>query len=85
LLIKDLDSFVFGAYLSDGIKNSYGKFYGTGESFLFTFRDSKQIQIYKWTHLNNYFILCDKDGLAVGCGDKYGLYVNSEISSGYTC
>lgn len=40
ILIRDLDNYLFGAYLSDGIKNSYGKFYGNGESFLFTFKNS---------------------------------------------
>jgi hypothetical protein len=36
LVIKDLDGWVFGAYLSDKlqVKNS---FYGSGESFVFTF------------------------------------------------
>ncbi|CAD8137585.1 unnamed protein product [Paramecium octaurelia] len=85
ILIRDLDSYLFGAYLSDGIKNSYGKFYGNGESFLFTFKNSSDIQVYKWTHINNYITLCDTDGLAVGCGDKYGLFVNSDVSNGYSC
>ncbi|CAD8056809.1 unnamed protein product [Paramecium sonneborni] len=85
LLIKDLDQYLFGAYISDGIKNSCGKFYGNGESFLFTFKNSSDITVYKWTQINNYITLCDVDGLAVGCGDKYGLFINSDISNGYSC
>ncbi|CAD8048322.1 unnamed protein product [Paramecium primaurelia] len=85
ILIRDLDNYLFGAYLSDGIKNSYGKFYGNGESFLFTFKNSQDIKVYKWTHINNYITLCDTDGLAVGCGDKYGLFINSDLSNGYSC
>lgn len=85
LVVRDVESYLFGGYLPDGIKNSGGKFYGNGESFLFTFKNNKPIEVYKWTHINNYFTLCDRDGLAVGCGDKYGLYINSEISNGYSC
>jgi hypothetical protein len=27
-------------------------------------------------------VLCDADGIAIGCGDKYGLYINSDLSEG---
>ena len=37
LTIKDLDGWVFGAYLSDPLHTSK-TFYGSGESFLFTFK-----------------------------------------------
>lgn len=37
VIIKDFDNYVFGAYCSDflEVKN---KFYGNGETFLFTFK-----------------------------------------------
>lgn len=28
--------------------------------------------------------MCDENGLAIGCGDKYGLYIDSEIYHGYS-
>lgn len=34
--------------------------------------------------MNQDFILCDHDGIAVGCGDKFGLYINNDLSEGYT-
>lgn len=39
VVVKDVESYMFGGYLSDGIRNSGGKFYGNGESFLFTFKN----------------------------------------------
>ena len=28
--------------------------------------------------------MCDTDGIAIGCGDKYGIYINGDLSEGYT-
>lgn len=83
LAIKDFDGYVFGAYLSNGIKHSK-QFYGSGETFLFTFQDGECGTISKWTQLNEDFTYCDFDGIAIGCSDKYGLYVNKELSGGYS-
>lgn len=74
--MKDLDNYVFGGYLSEGLKMTSGHFYGSGETFLFTFLDQKKCILYRWTQINNHFVLSDSDGIAVGCGDKYGLFLN---------
>jgi hypothetical protein len=37
LIIRDFEGHCFGAYLSDYIRMNHGGFYGTGETFLFTF------------------------------------------------
>jgi hypothetical protein len=42
LIIKDFDGCSFGAYLSDYLRMNLGSFYGSGETFLFTF----QVSIY---------------------------------------
>ncbi|CAD8115502.1 unnamed protein product [Paramecium primaurelia] len=84
LFIRDLDKYLFGAYLSDGIQKSQDHFYGTGESFLFTFKNTQSLTVYNWINQNNFITLCDENGLAIGCGDKYGLYVDSEIYHGYS-
>ncbi|KAM3141989.1 hypothetical protein pb186bvf_005862 [Paramecium bursaria] len=85
IIIKDLDNYVFGAYLSDGIKKCCKEqFYGSGESFVFTFKDTQIIEVFKWTTINQDFTLCDTDGIAIGCGDKYGIYINGDLSEGYT-
>ena len=47
-------------------------------------QDQKIIEVYKWASLNSDIILCDSDGIAIGCGDKYGLYINDDLDQGYT-
>ncbi|CAD8197652.1 unnamed protein product [Paramecium octaurelia] len=84
MFVRDLHKYVFGAYLSDGIQKSKDHFYGTGESFLFTFKNTQSLTVYNWINQNNFITLCDENGLAIGCGDKYGLYVDSEIYHGYS-
>jgi hypothetical protein len=37
IIIKDHDGYCFGAYLSDFLRLNSGSFFGTGETFLFTF------------------------------------------------
>lgn len=37
LIIKDVDSYVYGAYLSESLRMNKGQFYGSGETFLYTF------------------------------------------------
>jgi hypothetical protein len=27
---------------------------------------------------------CDEDGIGVGCGDKYGIFINADLLKGYT-
>lgn len=42
------------------------------------------IKVSKWTEKNNYFIFCESDGLAIGCGEKFGLYINHSLINGNT-
>ncbi|XP_035402039.1 oxidation resistance protein 1 isoform X9 [Cygnus atratus] len=65
LVIKDSDGQIFGALASEPFKVSDG-FYGTGETFLFTF--SPDFEVFKWTGDNMFFIKGDMDSLAFGGG-----------------
>ncbi|NWH34669.1 OXR1 protein, partial [Chloropsis hardwickii] len=65
LVIKDSDGQVFGALASEPFKVSDG-FYGTGETFMFTF--SPDFEVFKWTGDNMFFIKGDMDSLAFGGG-----------------
>jgi hypothetical protein len=42
-------------------------YYGTGESFLFTFYPS--FKVFKWTGENNFFTRGTLEGLGFGCGE----------------
>lgn len=53
-MIKDLKDHKFGAYLSEEPKLSFGKFYGNGETYLWTFNDD-EFHTFRWTEKNNDF------------------------------
>ncbi|XP_052002795.1 oxidation resistance protein 1a isoform X3 [Xyrauchen texanus] len=80
LLIKDSDGQIFGALASEPFKVSEG-FYGTGETFLFTFYP--EFEAYKWTGDNLFFIKGDMDSLAFGGGSgEFGLWLDGDLYHG---
>ena len=83
LVLKDLKDTKFGAYLSEEPKLSFGKFYGNGETYLWTFKDG-EFHTYRWTEKNNDFQYCEQEGFGVGCGDKFGIYINNSLLYGYS-
>lgn len=48
MIIKEKAGYIFGAYCTETWKSAT-KFYGTGENFLFTFRDGDKIEVFNWT------------------------------------
>lgn len=75
---------VFGAYLSDQIKQGF-EFYGNGETFVFTFKqNNNSLKLYQSTGYNNCYIFGNQDGVAVGCGEKYGLFIDKNVTGGYS-
>ena len=67
LVIQDTNGSVFGALTSHPLRTS-DLFYGTGESFLFTFYPD--FEKFGWTGHNQYFIKGNCDSLVIGAG-KY--------------
>ena len=59
---------LFGAMLSCSMRISE-RFYGTGESLLFSFDESGQINIYSWTGINDYIVKGSTDSVAIGSGE----------------
>lgn len=80
LVIKDSDAQVFGALASEPFKIS-DCFYGTGETFLFTF--CPDFEVFKWTGDNMFFIKGDMDSLAFGGGGgEFALWMDGDLYHG---
>lgn len=84
LILKDDNQNVFGAYLSDELK-IYNSFYGTGETFLFTFYKTDRIHVFQSTGKNDYYMYSDEHQICFGCSDNYfSLCLQKEFLAGYS-
>lgn len=62
-------------------RNKRDSYYGSGESFLFTFKNDRFVK-YIWTRNNSYFQLSNFDGLAMGGGHHFGLFIDGDLHRG---
>ncbi|XP_037659139.1 oxidation resistance protein 1 isoform X3 [Choloepus didactylus] len=80
MVVKDSDGQVFGALASEPFKVS-DSFYGTGETFVFTF--CPEFEVFKWTGDNMFFIKGDMDSLAFGGGGgEFALWLDGDLYHG---
>ncbi|XP_015793309.1 oxidation resistance protein 1 [Tetranychus urticae] len=80
LVIQDTDGSVFGALTSTSLRTS-DHFYGTGETFLFSFYP--EFRCFRWTGDNVYFIKGDTESIAFGAGDgSFGLWLDGDLYHG---
>lgn len=84
LMIKDTEQVVFGAFCSCNLQPSES-FYGTGETYLFTFKSLQDFIRFPWTGDNQYFIKGDSDSLVIGAGEgNFGLWLDEDLYHGTT-
>ena len=69
LLVKSSENEIFGAYLSESLRVKYNDFYGTAETFIFTFYDTDKIRVFHATQSNDLYIYTDPEKLSFGCSD----------------
>ncbi|KAL3254021.1 hypothetical protein MRX96_054314 [Rhipicephalus microplus] len=81
LTVLDTEGALFFGVLTSCSLRMCEHFYGTGESFLFTFHP--EFKLYKWTGENVYFIKGNADFLAFGAGDgQFGLWLDGDLFHG---
>jgi hypothetical protein len=82
LCLSDSDGVVFGGMASEEWKDRKDRYFGSGESFLFSFKGDKFVK-YTWTRSNSYFMLASHGiGLAMGGGQNFGLFVGPDLMHG---
>ncbi|OTF79329.1 TBC and LysM domain containing protein [Euroglyphus maynei] len=80
LIIEDTNGAKFGALLSHSLKTS-DHFYGTGETFLFTFYPT--FECFPWTGENIFFIKGNVDSISIGAGEgNFGLWLDGDLYHG---
>ena len=85
LFVKTVNKEIFGAYLSESLRIKYHDFYGTAETFIFTFYDTDKIRVFHATQSNDNYIYTDPDKLAFGCSDDtFSLSLENDFKDCFT-
>ena len=81
LIIRTSRNIALGAFLSHSPAVS-DNFYGTGESWLFTFKQ-ETLRIFPWTGENNYIMRAGPDTFIVGSSEgRFGLWLDESFNQG---
>jgi len=87
LVVKDTKGAVFGAFIDQALIKNGDKYYGSASTYVFNFnKEAGKVEAFRWSGKNRYFMLCNEQGLALGGGGHFALYLDSELyqgSSGY--
>lgn len=80
LCIKTTKNVKLGAYVSSGFKQARG-FSGSGETFVFKF--SPEIQVFKWSCKNDYYVAASSDSISIGGGETgSAIFLNTNLEYG---
>ena len=84
LVIEDSNGFKFGGFCFEEWRHKT-VFYGSGESFVYTFRDGDDPQVFYGTGNNSMFQYCDRKCIGLG-GDRldgrFSLYLGDDFYRG---
>lgn len=65
IVVKDAVGYVFGAFLEQEIKN-IPRFSGEADSFVFTFKDNEDLQLWDATGDNHFYQYTVRDFIMIG-------------------
>jgi len=96
VLVRDANNHVFGGFAPACWDSHKGRFYGNGESFVFSYGelpaaslgstsslDAITARVYPWTARNNYFMYSDNCIIGMGGGNgRYAFAVHSDFLRG---
>lgn len=75
LIVRTVEGDIFGVFVTETWRKNGRSFYGTGESFLFSGKavetcdgQSEDLNIYRWTGINECFLSTTEDHVSVGAG-----------------
>eukprot|EP01134_Creolimax_fragrantissima_P000523 CFRG0523T1 len=68
IILRDSGNAVFGAYLSEPLRVSETRYFGSGECFVFTL--APIARVYPWTGLEDFFISATLHSFSIGAGDN---------------
>lgn len=83
LVVKTTNGITFGAYLACLSLKSKNKYYGGGETFVFTFKN-KKFEHYHWSNKNEFLVYSSDSSLYIGGGDdtKPAIYLDEDFKRG---
>ncbi|KAL7613398.1 hypothetical protein Lser_V15G06775 [Lactuca serriola] len=82
LVVGDRKGAVFGGLVEAPLKPSTKKRYqGSNDTFVFTNTPGRPV-IYRPTGVNRYFTLCSTEYIALGGGNHFALYLDSDLLNG---
>eukprot|EP01017_Pseudomicrothorax_dubius_P046749 TRINITY_DN8281_c0_g1_i2.p1 TRINITY_DN8281_c0_g1~~TRINITY_DN8281_c0_g1_i2.p1 ORF type:complete len:188 (-),score=28.62 TRINITY_DN8281_c0_g1_i2:4-567(-) len=83
LIIKDSERHVFGAFCPEPLAARM-EYFGSGETFLYSFGSGETVDTFHWTTKNPFFIYADADGFGFGADPGFGLFIDKELLKGHS-
>lgn len=81
LVVGDRKGAVFGGLVEAPLKPNEKRYQGTNNTFVFTNTPGQPV-IFRPTGVNRYFTLCSTEYLALGGGNHFALYLDSDLLYG---
>ena len=84
MIMEDRNKFKFGGFCTEEWFFS-SQFYGTGDNFMFTFKNTDQCEHWYVSGENSLYQFCDRTGFGLGggtSGGRFALYLGNDLLRG---